>query len=184
MDFVTLKELLTVVGIPGALVAAWRTVTVLINNNAERKRENRHKQAAVAYEILKETFANEKARAAMLMLDWDGRNYHDKERNLIHNISHYDLSMALVLDAVSFTEKECYIRDCFEDLFDRFELIQNYIDIDFIHAQDVVVPFSYYAKIITEKVRWFNAFLNGYGYRGAGKFIALASTYYVVQDDS
>jgi hypothetical protein len=176
-----MKDLLVVVGIPGAFIAAWKTIEEFKNSNiekakatAEKARENRHKQAAAARDALREVFASEKARAAMQMLDWSGRSYSDG--TAAHVITFDDLGPALRTDNLMFTNpKEPLIRDCFEDLFDRLELIQHYIEIDFLHFGDVSVPLAYYARKIVKNLKAFQPFLDEYGYPKAKAFLLRAA---------
>ena len=177
-DFV--RELLTIVGIPGALVAAWRAIEELKNGNRERakathekSRENRHKQATAARDALSEIFNSAKARAAMQMLDWSGRSYFDGQ--VEHRILFSDLGTALRVQSLSFDAKERFIRDCFEDFFDHLELVQHYIEIEFIHFDDVAVPLSYYAGKIVGNMKAFEPFLDSYGYPRAKRFLKAAS---------
>lgn len=155
-DWMTLVT--TVIGLPTA-----------IQGIREIRHRNRHKQADVAKDILKEIFNSEKSKAAMQMLDWSGRKYNDG--TMEHQIYFENFKSALRVTNLEFDEKEMYIRDCFEDLFDKLELIQNYVAIDFININDVAIPLAYYARIIKNKLNDFDAFLTSYGYEGAKQFI-------------
>lgn len=164
-----IKDVLTVVGIPGAFYAAWKAIVEMKNSNkekaketAEKARENRHKQAAAARDALRELFSSEKAREAMQMLDWSGRSYRDGASG--HIITFSDLGPALRVIDLKFDQKDRFIRDCFEDLFDKLELIGHFIDIDFLHYSDVAVPLTYYAKKVAGDINSFAPFLDVYGY--------------------
>jgi hypothetical protein len=175
-DFVELA--VAVIGIPVALVSAREAIVELKSSNKEKEIENRHKQAAVARDILKDIFDNEKSRNAMKMLDWDGREYGDCECDYEewYTVTFKDVRNALRVKDLSFEDKECFIRDCFEDLFDKFELIQHYINIGFLNFDDVKVPLHYYAEIIKDKLDEFEPFLDEYGYPNAKRLILNSSS--------
>jgi len=165
---------LTLFGIPAALLAAWKAIKELRNGNEEKVRENRHKQAAAARDALKDLFASEKARAAMQMLDWSGRTYADGKEQ--HTVFGSDLARALLTVNLTFDTKERMIRDCFEDFFDRLQLIEHYISIEFLNFHDMAVPVSYYARHIVANMTAFEPFLDGYGYPLAQKFLLEAAS--------
>jgi hypothetical protein len=173
-----LNNLITVLGIPTAIFTAWKAIDEFKNGNKEKERENRHKQAEAARDILKDLFESEKSRNAMKMLDWDGRKYGLDEWNDDdwYTIRFRDVKNALRIEELSFEDKECFIRDCFEDLFDKLELIQHYINIDFLNFEDVKIPLRYYAEIIKGKLDEFEPFLDEYGYPNAKRLILNASS--------
>ncbi|MEO4048800.1 hypothetical protein AAFN46_17110 [Pseudomonas sp. CAU 1711] len=173
MEFIS--NLITIVGIPAAILAAWKAIAEFKNGNAEKIRENRHKQAAAAKEILKELFARERSHTAMEILDWPGgRTYRDGE--IEHLIAASDLPSALRTNNLAFSAKERFIRDAFEDLFDQLELIEHYTSIDYLNFGDVSVPISYYARQINKYFPAFEPFLDEYSYTKAKKFIERAAT--------
>ena len=125
-----LTDFITILGVPAALIAAWKAIEEWRFGNAEKVRENRHKQAAAARDALNDIFYSERSGAAMQMLDWSGRSYQDDSAE--HTVSFGELGPALRVNNLSFDAKERYIRDCFEDFFDRLELLQHYVSIDFL----------------------------------------------------
>lgn len=178
MDII--KNVLVIIGIPGALYAAWKAIDEFKNSNAEKAketaekaRENRHKQAAAARDALRDLFGRDKARAAMRMLDWSGRSYSDGASSHVVNFS--DLGPALRVTALTFNTKEQFIRDCFEDLLDQLELIGHLIEIDFLHYNDVAVPLAYYARQISDDIGSFAPFLDTYGYPRAKALLLRAA---------
>lgn len=168
-----IADFLTILGIPAAFVAAWKAIEEFKSGNAERSRENRHKQAEAARDALRELFTSEKARAAMQMLDWSGRWY--KDEGVEHEVRFDDLKPALRITDLSFNPKDRLIRDCFEDFFDRLELIEHQVSIQFLHFGDVSVPIAYYAKKIVNAMSAFEPFLDEYGYPKAKAFIVRAA---------
>jgi hypothetical protein len=173
MEFIS--NLITIIGIPAAILTAWKAIAEFKSGNAEKIRENRHKQAAAAKEILNELFSRERSHVAMEILDWPGgRSYRDGK--LEHLITASDLPSALRIDNLIFSEKERFIRDAFEDFFDQLELIEHYTSIDYLNFGDVSVPISYYARQINKYFPAFEPFLDEYSYTKAKKFIERAAT--------
>lgn len=172
-----LKLVIPALGIPAVLVAAFKGIAEIRSNTREKKRENRHKQAAAARDILKDLFSNERARAAMQMLDWSGRNYTDGTSSF--TIHTNELAPALRTHDAIFLgpegEKQKYIRDCFEEFYDKVLLMEHYVNIDFLHFSDVAVPLAYYAQIIVRSPSTYHPFLKDYGYEGALAFFEKAA---------
>jgi hypothetical protein len=161
-----IKDITVIAGFPLGLIAAFRATK-------ESRLKLRHQQAAEARKALDDLFGSPKARAAMQMIDWSGRTYDDK--GTAHVIAFEDLSDALRITNLVFTDKERYIRDCFEDFFDRIQLMDHYARIDYLHFDDLAVPISYYARVILENLAWFEAFLDTYGYPDAKAFLRRVS---------
>lgn len=161
------------VGVGIALFAARKGISEFKISNIEKARENRHKQASAARDALQEVFSNEKARAAMRMLDWSGRPYSDG--NTEHFVDFEDLGLALRITDPNFSAKEILIRECFEEFFDHLELLEHYAAIDFLNIDDLTVPLAYYAKKIDSNRPAFKPFLKEYGYKKADTFITRAA---------
>ena len=169
MDYLNLT--LTFVGIPGALLAAWKAIDELRHGNLEKARENRLKQAAAAKSALDEVFGDARARAALRMLDWSGRSFDDGGN--VHTVQWGEIGPALTTDmSKPFPPKAVFIRDCFESLFDRLQLIEHYVAIGYLNLDDVAVPFAYYARKIVTHIDKYGPFLDGYGYAKVKSFLA------------
>ncbi|MFZ2889555.1 MAG: hypothetical protein WA010_03680 [Sulfuricurvum sp.] len=143
------------------------------NSTKEKAKENRLKQLSTARDILDKMFSEVKSKNAMKMLDWDGRAYQDN--TFSHFITLDNVRLSMRVDNLAFNEKEQFIRDCFEDFFDKLELIAHYINIGLINEEDVSVPLSYYAKIIMHDYDSFKPFLLTYGYEKANSLIITIS---------
>lgn len=67
------KNVRVIVGLPAAVYGAWKALRELALGTREKAKENRIRQALAARDMLKDLFASAKARAALQMLDWSGR---------------------------------------------------------------------------------------------------------------
>ena len=112
----------------GGLVAAFRAISETAENRALRARELRWKKAQLAREILDRFHANRQFRDALIMLDWSGREF-EISPSIREQVHWEELPIALRAwkEPTLFTEKEVYIRDCFDQLFDGFNLLEHYL---------------------------------------------------------
>jgi hypothetical protein len=121
-------------------------------------------RAQLAREILDKLRGNQRFRDALVMLDWTGREF-EIEPGRREEIRWEDLVDALRpwQEPMSFTEKEIYIRDCFDELFDGFNLLEHYLRTDLVEFSDIEFPLSYY--IVQLRTRWdaVSPFINHYG---------------------
>ena len=166
----TLKAVSMLIGIVGGLIAAFKAITEMKHNLAQRKTEHRWKQTAQAKSFIDEIKKDQKASDALQMLDWSGRTYQIKE-GVFEEITFDDLIEGLRTSNLSFSAKEAYIRDCFDALYDHFEMIESFIRHEFIVFEDVSAPLEYYMAVIRSK-SYHEAFIKEYGYSLALKFIS------------
>jgi hypothetical protein len=160
------------VAIVGGLVAAFKALDETRENRRQRVRELRWKKAELAREILDKLFLSKRFHDAVTMVDWTGRDYEVAPSN-VQEIKWEDLPGALRLweEPISFDEKEVYIRDCFDELFDGLNLLEHYLRTDLLDFKDVEFPMAYYIGKIVERGDDVSAFMNHYGYRLAKAFI-------------
>lgn len=153
----------TLVGIAVATWGIWKGLDSARKAVAEKQVENRHKQLSAARSMMAEVFADPLARSAMRMLDWSGRTYLQKDAT--HIVHDADLPAALELHGSGrlFTEKEAFIRDCFEAFFDHLLVIKHFIDQGYLNVSDIAVPLRYYAVRIENARPTFKSFMT-YGY--------------------
>ncbi|MDT4806220.1 hypothetical protein FQZ97_390470 [compost metagenome] len=170
-DLVT--TIATIIGVPTALLAAWKAIIEFREGNVEKRRENRLKQASAAKIELESLFSDPMARAAMQMLDWSGRSHNTgtKYQPIFFN----DLGPGLRTFDLTLNERDAYIRDCFEKFFDHLSMIEHLISIDYINFEDIAVPVRYYAKKIIDHRHAYDPFLDAYGYDMAKRFIERAA---------
>lgn len=175
------EGVIAVFGVPAGIYTAWKAIGEMKNGRhenarqtAEKAKENRLKQALAARDALSQVFGSPRSMAALQMVDWSGRIYSDGKHEF--TIAFDELGTALRIDNLNFDNpKELYIRECFDDLFSNLELLQHYIDIELVHADDVTIPFAYYARRIVGNPGVFDGFLGAYGYARARRLLQLAA---------
>jgi hypothetical protein len=160
---------ISLLGAPAALIAAGTAIGQLKNGNREKALEIRQKQAAAAQGQLKELFGSSMARDAMKMMDWAVRVY--PLGNGTCMITTKDLIQGLGITYLDFNAKEQYIRDCFEEFFDKIQIMAHLVNIEYLHFKDLAVPLVYYAQIIHDNPKTYSAFLDTYGYALTKKFL-------------
>ncbi len=161
-----------VVAIVGGLIAAFKAIHETRENRRQRLRELRWKKAELAREIIDKLHSNKRLRDALVMVDWTGREFEISpgERK---EISWDDLPGALRPweEPISFDEKEVYIRDCFDELFDGLNLLEHYLRTDLLDFEDVKFPMAYYIGKLKERGDAVRTFMNHYGNRQAKAFV-------------
>ncbi len=139
------------------------------NKVAERELEWR--RAGAAQSSLEKMEADPLAAVAMVMLDWDGREYTSGEQTWTLRKS--EVIAALRVEGERFTDAEVHVRDAFDHLFWHFERIQHQIDVGLITPEHDRFPLGYLVAVIDEDREAFRAFLSAYGYAGATRLIEL-----------
>jgi hypothetical protein len=91
---------LKILSITAGIVAIWQFKL----NTDEKRKENRHKQAYTAKEMIESLFLNEKSRDALKMLDWSGRTYKDGKENYVIEVN--DIKESLRTDNLNFDDKK------------------------------------------------------------------------------
>jgi len=161
-----------VVAIVGGLVAAFKALDETRENRRQRVRELRWKKVELAREIIDKLYASKRFHDALTMVDWTGRDYEVAPNN-VQQVVWEDLPSALRLweEPIAFDEKEVYIRDCFDELFDGLNLLEHYLRTDLLDFNDVEFPMASYIGKIVERGDDVSRFMNHYGYRLAKAFI-------------
>jgi hypothetical protein len=152
-------------------IAEWRRSTnQRVEELKQRQREFRHKQATFARELTREVFADPKARAALKMMDWLNARYL-AENGTPYTIQRDEVQPALRMNNLHFTDKETFIRLCFEALYDYLEQIEHLIELEVINFDNIETVFRYYIlRILRPDIRHFE-FLDFYDYPRATKFL-------------
>jgi hypothetical protein len=141
-----------------------------------RQREFRHKQATFARELVKDIFDDKKARAALKMLDWLYEVYVDEDEQE-HEIRRAEVQSALrVTQSVlqgneTLSEKDVFIRNCFEALYNYLEQLENLIDLQVVNFEDIGTVFRYYMTRALRPDVAHLSFLDFYDYPRAKKFL-------------
>ena len=142
-----------------------------------RQREFRHKQATFARDLVKEIFADKKARNALKLLDWIREVYED-DAGVMHEIKRDEIQQAMrpfkmnpMGDENIFSDKEKFVRLQFEALYDYFEQLENMIGLSVVAFEDVESTFRYYMRrLLRPNIEHFE-FLDYYEYPKAKAFL-------------
>ncbi len=177
IDLVTLIG--GVVAVGGGLIAAFKTIQELQQSRQQRCEELRWKQANIAKQLLDELFGHEYSENAVLMLDWNKgkREYVVGNESLM--ISYKDVITALKKEhsdltrepSDSLSEKEIYIRECFDFFFYFVDRIKHYININLINFDDIKAPLKSYARKINDNGEVYYSFMQAQEYEYAEKLI-------------
>jgi hypothetical protein len=133
-------------------------------------REHRWKQTGQAKEFLSAIKKDYKSSSALYMLDWSGRTYDlSNEEKTVVTFDDVEHGMRVV--NLQFSKKERFIRDCFDDLYEKFELIEHFILHDFIEFTDIAGPLEYYINRIAS-YEHFLKFMQKYDYAQALAFVS------------
>lgn len=172
-DWIDLVTLIGgVVAVIGGLIAAFKTIQELQQSRRQRDEELRWKQANIAKQLLDELFDHEYSENAVLMLDWNKgkREYVVRGESLI--ISYKDVLEALKKEqSDSLSDKEMYIRECFDFFFYFVDRIKHYININLINFDDIKAPLKSYAKKITFDGEVYYSFMQAQEYEYADKLL-------------
>ncbi len=153
----------------GIVIAFLKYFSEQRQNRQQRERaleqsqlELRWKQAEAAKKLLDEMLTDTRAVAAMKMLDWNDLEFEVKP-GLKLTIWEHEYVKALRTSNLKFTDKEAYIRDCFDSLFYFMAMIEHYAHSELVRLEDVAFPLDYYMKIINKNRAVFDKFLLHYG---------------------
>jgi hypothetical protein len=126
------------------------------------ERELRWKQSEQARSVLDELEDDEYANAAMLLLDWDGREVSIAGHYKV--FTHKQVDKALRTTDTNFDEDEVVIRDCYDHFFYSLERISLWIEVELISVYDVVFPIGYLAGCMAKRRPVFEGFMCEYDY--------------------
>jgi hypothetical protein len=159
------------VAIAGGLYGMWNGINESKAHRMQQAMQLRWQQAELARQIIEKLSDKPKARSAMRMLDWaDGREFEVKTGKL-EMITGGDMVAGLRTKDLIFNDKETFVRDSFDELFDGFQLIEHYLRIQLIRFDDVKEPLGYYVHRLDEHRDAVNNYLRVFDYGLAHAFI-------------
>lgn len=141
------QEIVLLVGVAGACIAAFKAVREMRAATKQRHEELRWRRAQAAKDVIHDIHQDVRASAAVTMLDWDaGQHAYEVGEGKELTISYAKVLTAVSCDAASCTsEKDVYIRDCMDWLLYYLDRIEHYIRTEYIDFMDVESVFRQYA---------------------------------------
>jgi hypothetical protein len=124
----------------------------LVKARQQRIAELKWKRANIAKELLDDIHKDVRAASAVRMLDWctdeDPQKY--EASGHLESISYPEVLAALAKNGrgEKKSDKDSYIRDCFDWFFYRVDRIEHYIRRELLDFQDVKAVFKVYADEI------------------------------------
>jgi hypothetical protein len=131
----------------------------------QAKRDLQWRQTVEAQKAVRRLVGDPRAQNAMIMLDWSDREF-EIAPDQTDTISFVERQNALRTDPEIFDAKEMFIRDCFDALFDQFQMIQQEINNKLFDVEHVYYPVAYFSRLMwlpTDRPV-IQAFLEKYGY--------------------
>ncbi len=184
----TLKLIGGVVTVTGGLIAAFKAIREMrrareqrVEELKQRKRaikvqedEYRQKQAIFGRNVVREVFADVKARTAMKMLDWMKEDYTDDDGVTVYDIERREVQNAMRpyrRGDAKFSDKEAFIRVRFEALYDHLEQLEHLVGLKIVDFEDIETAFRYYmVRLLRPDIEHF-PFFRYYDYPRAEKFV-------------
>lgn len=159
------------VAIIGGVIAAFKVIYELKETRKLQSRELRWKQSNSARELLKDLNNSKFAYYATIMIDYSGRNFNIDD-NQSFDVNFEDIRRSLRTNLLQFSEKELFIRDCFDNFLFHIEIIEQAIKNQLIEFKDIKFPTEYYNKLLLKnnlREELFQ-FMNEYTYSNAIDF--------------
>lgn len=126
-------------------IAEWRRAIAQRKDELSlRKREFRQKQAIFGRELVREIFADVRARAAFSMLEWPTAEYKDGDKAFV--IHSCQIQQSLHADEGAFSPEEAFIRTRFDALYNYLEQVENLIALEILDFEDLKTTFRYYME--------------------------------------
>ena len=159
--------------------SVWTRRDGIMREQSDRKaaldqsmRELRWRQTVEAQATIRRMTEDKHANDAMTILDWNGRRFEIRSGTRA-KITWKLMREALRLEPAIFTPEEVFVRDAFDGLFDKFEMMEHQIANGLFCDKDVSYPMEYYASRMKHPSNWpiFLRYLNTYKYPGALRLI-------------
>lgn len=166
-------EIITqIVVIVGGLIAAYKIITEIKQSRIQRHQDLRWKQSNSAHELLKDMLASPLVNDATIMMDWTGREFAIASGNK-KSITFEEVTKALRIENLNFSEKEVYIRDCADAFLFHVELIEQAIRNELIEFRDIKFPMTYYISAMKKNDLYdaYLEFIKEYSYKNSERFL-------------
>lgn len=159
------------IAILGGLVAAFRALWAARQSRILRREELSWRKAELARKILSELRADSRIQNALQMLDWTGRDYQIASDQW-KPVTWDEMVNALrITDIMTFDDKDAFVRDCFDSLFDALEQVEHYLRTGLLEFRDVEFPLEYHVEKLRDFENAVRPFMKQYGYDLALAFV-------------
>jgi len=158
-------------GVIGVLVAASIGIMQMRETRLQRAEELRWKQANLGRELVEKMLDADDAASALQMLDWgdQGHEYEIKKGQKV-KIDIGDVPHALRLDESHKSDKDVYIRECFDALFFHVNQLERSLRTNVLRFEDVQFPLNYYAEKMLGRKEVFEEYMKKFGDKEALAF--------------
>jgi hypothetical protein len=139
-----------IVGVLGVLIGGAKAIYEIQENRKQRKIEFRWKQTKEAKSLIDQMLTEEGSKQATYMIDWTGREYLIEQSQEKEIITWGDVKNGLRIINDDFTDKEVYIRDCFDAFLFYTEFMEQSISNNLFEFKDIIFPIKYYIDTIVK----------------------------------
>jgi hypothetical protein len=131
------------------------------------------KKTELARNILEEIWADEKCQAAMVLVDYTNREFMISPNTKVLRITRDEVLNALRTDSahLSFSRKEIFIRDCFDNILDALQRLEHYIETKLIAFGDVEYPLEYTVAELSGIRPAIDTYIEAYDFKHAKAFL-------------
>lgn len=152
----------------GGVIAAFKAIDEMRKKNEQAKRDMRWAQAKQAKELIDELRADRLAYSALQMMDWSGRSHKVEDASEVICLS--EIAPALRTGNLAFSDKEQFIRDCFDAMLDRFERFEIYVQNRLVLVPDLSAYCRFYIGCMQPFQKGIESYLKEYGFDEAEAF--------------
>ncbi len=163
-------QLAKIAAVAGGLIAAFKAIDEMRKKREEDARQLQWTQAKEAQRILEAGLSTKPVRDALTMLDWS-RPFTLPDNSVVH-ISQQEARDALRTRGLGFTDKETYIRDCFDALFGFFDQVEQALKVKLVLFNNVEPALAYYVGLMARHRPVFEGFMTNYHYLQATDLVA------------
>jgi len=167
-----IKEWAQIFGLLAVVFGLLKAAYEIQQNRKQRDTELLWKKINTAKELMNDIHTHDLAKQAVHMLDWcEGHADYEIAPGSREDISYDDVLLALRKNhAPPGSDKDVFIRDCFDWLFYRVDRIEHYIRRQLIDFADVESVFRPYAKQIAKDRQTYEDFWSFHDYDLARQF--------------
>lgn len=171
------------IAVIGGVVAVFNILYEMRENRSQRAEELRWKRAQAAKVLNDEMLDDGPTYAALVMLDWSGRQF-EIQPSVRVKIATHEFLTALRTNDPNFSDTEIFVRDAFDSLFYHMGVFEHYISRTLIEFDDVKHPIDYYVVKMAEHKPTFSKYIFAYGFDRSSCFLERFDTWKSTQSVS